>query len=462
MLYKNILFAFRLLVRDRIYSLVTVVGLATGIAASLLIYLWVLDEISYDSFHEKRENIYKVITRDKIDPDEVWTTSPFPLAPGLAEHYPEIVDFTRTFTVSETMSYEGKTVRPDAIMLIDRGFLEIFSFNLIYGNPANVLSSMNDIIITETLSFHLFGEKNPLGKMVDVGGLPAKISGVMEDPPLNTILQFDVLGHIGIMPEQRLQSWTFAENSYILLQEGTDPGQFEQKINGIYQQLYPGSNYYPQLQNIRDVYLYQHAKPGRILYVYLFSLISFIIILIACINFMNLSVARFSARNREIAIRKANGASRFQIMRQVFTETFIMIFFSTMLGLIMLELFRPEFNLLTEKQIIIDYTRIGFVLGIALIMILTMIISGSYPAFISSSFNPVSIFQKKGSNKILGRGILSLLVVFQFFVSLTLIICAIYFTKQLSFIRNKNLGYDKEQILVLWCSTDLRDGYDVL
>jgi putative ABC transport system permease protein len=453
--------AFRLLVRDRIYTMVTVVGLATGIAASLLIYLWVLDETSYDRFHEKGENIYKIITRHKIDPDQIWTTSPFPLAPGLAEQFPEIVDFTRTFTVSESVSYEGKRVRPDAIMLIDPGFLEIFSFDLIRGNTANVLSSRDDMIITETLSYQLFGETDPLGKMVSVGGIPAKISGVVKDPPVNTILQFDILGHIDMMPEQRLHSWTFAENSYILLQEDTDPGKFEQQIYDIYQQLDPGSNYYPRLQNIREVYLYKHAKPGRILYVYLFSLISLIIILIACINFMNLSVARFSARNKEIAIRKANGASRLQIMRQVFAETIIMIFFSTLLGIIMLELFRPEFNLLTGKQIILDYTRTGFVLGIVLIMVLTVTISGSYPAFISSSFNPVSIFQMKGRNQILGKGILSILVVFQFFVSLTLIICAIYFTKQISYIKNKNLGYDKDRIMVLWCSSDLRDGYDV-
>ncbi len=268
--YKNIILAFRLLVRDRIYSLVTVVGLATGIAASLMIYLWVLDEMSYDRFHERGENIYKIITRHKIDPDEIWTTSPLPLAPGLAEQFPEIIDFTRTFTVSESMTYEGKRVRPDAIMLVDPGFLEIFSFDLIRGNAANVLSSPDDIIITETLSYQLFGETDPLGKMVSVGDIPAKISGVVKDPPVNTILQFDVLGHIDIMPEQRLQSWTFAENSYILLQEDTDPGKFEQQINDIYQELNPGSNYYPQLQNIREVYLYQYAKPGRILYVYLF------------------------------------------------------------------------------------------------------------------------------------------------------------------------------------------------
>ncbi len=461
MLYKNIILAFRLLVRDRIYSLVTVVGLATGIAASLMIYLWVLDEMSYDRFHEKGENIYKIITRHKIDPDEIWTTSPFPLAPGLADKYPEIIDFTRTFTVSESITFEDKIIRPDAIMLIDPGFLDIFSFELIYGNKATVLASLNDIIITETLSDQLFGETDPIGKMVSAGDMPARVSGVIKDPPANTILQFDVLGHIDIMPEQRLQSWTFAENSYILLQKDTDPRQFEQQTNEIYQQLDPGSNYYPLLQNIREVYLYQHAKPGRILYVYLFASISLIIILIACINFMNLSVARYSARNKEIAIRKANGASRHQIMRQVFAETMLMIIFSTILGLIMLELFRPEFNLLTGKQIIIDYTRTGFLLGIVLIMFLTLIISGSYPAFISSSFSPVSIFQRKDRSLFMGRGILSILVVFQFFVSLTLIICAIYFTKQLSYIRNKNLGYDKDQIMVLWCNSDLRSGYDV-
>ena len=461
MVHKNILLGLRLLVRDRVYSLVTIVGLATGMAASLLIYLWVLDEMSYDRFHEKGDNIYKVITRHKIDPDQLWTTSPFPLAPGLAEKYPEIIDFTRTFTVSETMTYGNRTVRPESIMLVDPGFLEIFSFELVHGNKASVLSTPNDIIITETLSYHLFGENDPVGKMVDVGGLPAKVSGVLEDPPDNTVLQFDVLGPLGILPEQRLQSWTFAENSYILLQENTDPGQFEQQIEGIYQQMDPGSNYYPLLQNIRDVYFFQHAKPGKILYVYLFSLISLIIILIACINFMNLSVARYTARNKEIAIRKAIGASRFQIIKQVFAETAIMIIFSCMLGLIMLELFRPEFNLLTGKQITIDYTMGSFVLAIFLIMAGTLVISGSYPALVSASFNPVTIFQKKIRTRILGRGMLSVLVIFQFFISLVLIICAIYFTKQLSYIRNKNLGYDKEQLLVLWCSNDLRDSYDI-
>jgi putative ABC transport system permease protein len=147
-------------------------------------------------------------------------------------------------------------------------------------------------------------------------------------------------------------------------------------------------------------------------------------------------------------------------MKQVYTETAVMVVFSTVVGLILLELFRPEFNLLTGKQIIVDYTRTDLLLGIFIIMMLTILISGSYPAFVSASFSPVSIFQRRGRDQLLGRGLLSMLVVFQFFVSLTLVICAIYYTRQLSYVRNKNLGYDRDRIVVLRCSTDLLRGYD--
>ena len=460
MLYRNLILGLRRVLRDRIYTLVTVGGLATGMAASLLIYLWVLDEINYDDFHVHGENIYKIITRHHTDPDVLWTTSPLPLAPGLSGQYPEIEAYTRTFTITESIIYRDKIVRSEAIMLVDPAFLDIFTFELLAGNPSTVLSSPGDIVITETVSQKLFGGSDPVGRMVMAGEKPCRISGVLKDPPTNSVLQFDALGHIGNLPEQRLQSWTFAENSYILLREGVNPGQFERKIKGIYQELDEGSDYYPLLQNIRDVYLYQHAKPGRIMYVLVFSLIALIIILVACINFMNLAVARYASRTLEFAVRKAIGASRMQIIRQVLVETILAIFMAVFLAIILLELFGPEFNLLTGKQIDINFSSPGLVTGLVVVFILTLIVSGSYPAILTAAFSPATIMQQTGPMRMLGKGFISLLVIFQFFISITLIICAFFLTRQWAYIRDKNLGYGKEQIMVLWCNSELRQGYD--
>ncbi|MBL7112919.1 MAG: ABC transporter permease [Bacteroidales bacterium] len=460
MFIKNLILATRIIVRQKVHTAVNILGLAFGIAVSILIFLWVMNELSYDRFFPNGDRIYKVLTKDSSNVDVLWIASPFPLAPSLFNLYPEVVDYTRFWEGSVLVKYKDKPYYSQNMALVDPGFFSIFSIEFIAGNPETALSDLSNAVITEKVARDIFGDEDPMGKVLYLESHPITITGVIKDPPRNSHLQYSALGHIGNVPELRLNSWYYAGPSYILVQEGKRKDEVEQAIFDFYRTMDPETGGYPCLQNVEEIYLNENGKPGRIRHVYLFSFIGILILVIACMNYINLSTARFTRRVKEIGIRKVLGASRSQIIRMFLGEVVSVVFISLFIALILVELIRPLFNAYTGRELIIQYTDPVFMSAIICIGIFTSIISGVYPALSGSSLNAVDILKGKLARGLKGKQVRSALIVFQYVISVSLIISTIYANKQLKYTRNIGLGYQYEQIVTLPYNSDLEKSFD--
>ncbi len=460
MFLKNILLVIRILLRQKIYSAINIFGLAIGIAVSILIFLWVKDELSYDRFFPQGDRIYKLLTKDTSNTDVLWIASPFPLAPALYEMYPEVVNYTRFWESSVLVKYKDKPYYDQNLALVDTGFFRIFSVEFLRGNPKTALSDIHNVVITEKVAKDIFDEEDPMGKILYANNQSYTIAGVIKNPPKNSYLQYSGLGHIGNLPELRLSSWYFAGPSYILVREGKTREEAEQAIFDFYRIMNPETGGYPCLQNVKDIYLNEYGRPGRIRHVYLFSSIAVLILIIACMNYINLSTARFTRRTKEIGIRKMLGANRSQIIRLFLGESVAVVIVSLFIAMVLVELIRPLFNHYTGKDLIIHYFDPGFIVVILCIGFITSIVSASYPAILGLYLSPVDILKGEITKGLKGRLMRSVLIVFQFFIAVSLIISTIYINKQLKFTREVELGYHYNQILTIPFYSDLRNRFD--
>jgi putative ABC transport system permease protein len=460
MFLNFLIIAFRILRRNKVFSFINVFGLAVGMAVSILIFMWARDELSYDRFFPEGDRIYKVLTKDTANPDVIQTTSPFPLAPSLYESYPEVVNYTRFWLNSVLVKYKDKPYYDRQVVLVDSGFFRMFSVEFIRGNPEKALQELTDVVLTESTAVALFKDEDPVGKVVETRDMAYTIRGVIKDPPRNSHLQYHALGHIGNVPELRLNSWYFAGPSYVMIQEGRTKEEVEAAIFDFYRTLDPETGGYPCLQNIADVYLNEYGRPGRLQHLFLFSLVAVLILIIACVNYMNLTTAHLTKRAKEIGIRKITGATRQHIINQYYGESLVLVILAFLIAFILVELFRPVFNQLTAKQLVINYADPVMLAGIAIILLLTLIFSGSYPALLGSAFNTIIILRGELSKGLRGKNFRAILVVFQFFVSITLIIITLYISKQLRYIRNKDLGYNYEQVLTIPYNPDFQENFD--
>ena len=454
--------AFRILRRNKVFSFINVFGLAVGMAVSILIFIWARDELSYDRFFPEGDRVYKVLTKDTANPDVIQTTSPFPLAPSLYDSYPEVVNYTRFWLNSVLVKYKDKPYFDRQVVLVDSGFFRMFSVEFIWGNPETALTEITDVVLTESTAADLFGDEYPVGKVVETRDMVFTIKGIIKDPPRNSHLQYHALGHIGNVSELRLNSWYFAGPSYVMIQKGKTKEEVEAAISDFYRTLDPETGGYPCLQNIADVYLNEYGRPGRLQHLFLFSLVAILILIIACVNYMNLTTAHLTTRAREIGIRKITGATRQHIIIQYYCESLVLVILAFLLAFIIVELFRPVFNQLTAKQLIINYTDPAMLSGIAIILLITLICSGSYPALLGSAFNTIIILRGELSKGLKGKNFRAILVVFQFFVSITLIIITLYISKQLRYIRDKDPGYNYEQVLTIPYNPDFQEHFDEL
>jgi putative ABC transport system permease protein len=462
MLRNYLLLVFRILSRNKVFTFINVFGLSVGVAVSILIFLWVKDELSYDRFFPNGNRIYKVLTKDTANPDIIQTTSPFPLTPSLHELYPEIVNYTRFWLNPVLLKYRDIPYFDRQLALVDTGFFRMFSVNFIKGNPETALAELTDLVLTESTAAGIFKDEDPIGKVIETRDNIYTIRGVIKDPPFNSHLQYDALGHIGNVPELRLSSWYFAGPSYVMIQEGKTKEEVESSIYDFYRSIDPATGGYPCLQNISNVYLNEYGRPGKLLYVFWFSLIAVLILIMACVNYTNLTTAQLTGRAKEIGLRKVAGSSRRNILIQYYGESLILIILSFIIAFILVELFRPVFNQLTAKQMVISYTDPVMMTGIISVLFITLIFSGSYPAFLGSSFKPVTILRGDLNKGLKGKNLRSLLVVFQFFIAITLIIITLYVSKQLNFIRNRDLGYNYEQVLTVPYNPDFQEKFDEL
>jgi len=470
--------AFRNLTRHRVYSLIDIVGLAVGMACTILILLWVQDELSFDRFHKNADNIYLLLRGN----NEGFAASTSKLlAPALTEEVPEINNATNLFYLPESIKFliqNGDKGFEENVMFVDSNFFSVLSFKFKKGNPATALISPNAVLLTEEIARKYFGDDDAMGKALVISAFGkksvVKVCGILEDIPLQSHIQRQI-----ILPSSWLKSvgidfdhWEDVSfRTYVELGKGCNLQELASKIKACEVRHFPNQNSQDLVYSflpLTKIHLYGSnvkflvGAIGDIKYVRIFMLVAVIILLIASINYMNLSMALSLKRSKEIGIRKTIGANRKALIVQFFGESIILSFIALGLAILLVELLLPEFNLLSGKQLTIRYNDLDFV-GLSLaVTIVTGLISGCYPAFMLSSFNPVHIL--KGKLKLDHGSLLTRkgLVVFQFASSIVMIICTMVVLHQLSFIRNSDLGFNKENILCVRMTDEANGKYEVL
>ncbi|MCI0695038.1 ABC transporter permease [candidate division KSB1 bacterium] len=469
-MFKNYLkIALRNLLRQKGYSFINIAGLAVGMACCLLIIFYVQDELSYDRFHENAERFYRVAAERHRNTDVRWSAwSPVPMGPALRAEIPEVTEAIRFWRAFQpVISYEDKHFREKKFYFTDPAVFAVFSFELSKGDRATALAAPGTVVITETSAKKYFGAADPIGKTLRYVGYPADtvnlvVTGVLRDLPHYTQFEFDFLASLlGVETEQDNWGSTKPIWTYVLLPENYSPNLLESKLPAFVERHFTSANSSDSrilhLEPLRDIHLYSRYEGGfksksDIAYVYLFSAIGFFILLIACINFMNLATARSLKRAREVGMRKVLGAQRAQLVKQFLGEAFLLGGLALLLALVLVEMLLPHFNAFTGKAIAISYFRDEFVLAALLgIVLLAGLLAGSYPAFFLSRFKPIVVLKGaslRGANSgslFMRKG----LVAFQFAISIVLIIATAVVYRQLDYVRNMKLGFDEEQVVVL-------------
>lgn len=480
-MFKNYLkIAFRNLIKYKTYSLISIIGLAIGMVCAILILLWIQDELSYDKFHIKAKNIYRVNKIWRKGEAAHYATTPPALAPVLKNDFPDIKNSTRFYPAGNfVMGYKNKSFYENTGAFVDPSFFEIFSFKFFKGDAETALVNPNSIIVTESFSEKYFSKENPIGKVIRINGqYDFLVTGVLENIPTNSHLQFDFLFPFEILGQKTIIPWLGSEVfsdwhntsffTYILLQDNASSVLVEKKIFDYLKTHIPESTSSLYLQPLKKIHLYSSnlrsnvATAGDISYIYIFSIMAIIILMIACFNFINLTISQSGNRSKEIGLRKVIGAKRINLVFQFIGESFFLIFLSLILALFITQICLQPFNSITNKQLgMISFVNYGVILGLFGVLIFTNIISAFYPAVILSSFQPVKVIKgilKPGSNKYLIRKII---VIFQFFLTIILILSTIFLTRQLNYIQKRNLGYEKEHLLWMPMPSEIRSKYPV-
>jgi putative ABC transport system permease protein len=457
MLQHNIILIYRNFLRAKGFFLINLFGLSTGLACTLLIYLWVRDEIRTDKFHDQDNRLFQVMEHQQYA-DEIMTTTSTPgiLAETLKEEVPEIeYAATTTWVTSFTLSVKENNVKADGFY-VGTDFFNIFSFPLVQGNPEKVLVDKTSIVISHELAIKLFSTaEDAIGKTVELQHeKPFQVTGVFKKV-LASSQQFDFVLSFETFKDDNewVLSWgNNGPSTYVTLREGSVAEDVSTKIRDFVKSRNEQSNVTLFLKPYSERYLYgryENGKPagGRIEYVKLFSIIAVFILLIACINFMNLSTARASRKAKEVGIKKSIGAQRQSLVIQYISESMVTATLSLLVAITVVYLLLPAFNLLTDKHIVftlLDSELIVWLLGIT---IFTGLLAGSYPAIFLSGFKPATVLkgELKGSwGELWAR---KGLVVFQFFLSVILIVSVLVIFKQIEFVQTKNLGYKKDNLI---------------
>lgn len=466
MLRNYIKIALRNLQRNKIYSFINVTGLALGLACTIVISLWVYDEISIDKFHKKGARLHRVLANTHWDGVATFETVPVPVAAAMKKDIPEVeqvaVLSNRTVLISsgnKSFKENGYYSSPD--------ILTMFSFPVLVGSEQTALSSPDRIVITKKMADKYFGTGDPIGKTVKVDDKAIfTVSAVLKDLPANSTIKFDWLIPFEVYEKrnQWVKGWgSYSMDIYALLKPGTDVSTVNNKLeNLIRNNSDKTTKDYVFLQPFEDRYLHASYKNGvqdggRIEYVRLFIVVAFFVLLIACINFMNLATARSSKRAKEIGIRKVIGAERGAIIIQFMGEAILLTLISVFIAMLIVLLSLPYFNQLTDKQLNIDFSETSFLIILITITLSTTLISGSYPALFLSSFKPIAVLKsaivKTTSGMLMRKG----LVVMQFTMSVFLIIGTAVIYNQIQYIKNKNLGIDKGNLIQVELTGDLYD-----
>jgi len=466
--------ALRNIRRHKGFSFINIAGLAIGLACCLLITIWVLDELSYDKFHENAANLYRV-EEDQHYSGRIFYVyvTPYPLGPALKAEIPEIIDATRiVWTGGLLFKYEDHTFFEDSGRAVDPSFLKMFTYPLVKGDKNTALDSPFSVVLSEDLAEKYFGEDEPIGKVITLNNqYEFTVTGVLENIPHNTELQFDFLVPYEILKRTgQTQEEDFGSNSiytFVQLPDGTPPEQVNQKIFGFIRTKLPESRTDLRLMPFTKLHLHQffgyEKGAGAIQYVYIFSVIAFIVLLIACINFMNLSTARSANRAKEVGLRKVVGAVKGHLVRQFYGESVVYAFIALIFAIGIVTLLLPAFSNLASKTLSWSVAGIETILiGLLGITLFTGLVAGSYPAMFLSAFQPARVLKGdlfSGSGGSLFRRVL---VVVQFALSILLIIGTAVVYQQQNYIKNMRLGWDKEHLVYIPLRADTRKSYNTL
>lgn len=472
--------ALRNLFRQKVYSFINILGLAISMTACLLIVLYVKHELSYDSFFPNADRIHKLALERKY-PNYVtfYAAVPHSFAQAMQNDFPEVENTLLIFgpnknavLTTQTSDKEIKSFEEDYFLFADSSFFSFFDIKLIKGDKKTSMATPGQVLISEAIAKKYFGAEEPLGKTIrgDFGEL--KVAGVFEALPDNTHLRFDFLGSISGAPFLKLENYTgFDSQTYIKLKAGADAKNLETKFPKMidtyaaaqierdlgkswedYKKSGNGYRYF--LQPLTSIHLdptnleFTIAPSGNLKYIYILSFIAILILVIACINFMNLATARSAERAREVGVRKVMGSFRSQLIAQFLAEAILLSLIATVVALTIAQLLLPMFNTLVEKQLQFNFSTDIF-LGIIGFALLVGILAGIYPAFVLSNYSPITVMKGNFTGSVKGTWLRNGLVVFQFMISIILIVGTIVVGRQMNYMQTKNLGFDKEQVLMI-------------
>lgn len=471
----------RNLARRDAVTYINIIGLSVGLACSILILLWIKNELSYDTFHSNFKDIYRIqlTTFREGVPNDSDPITMVPIGPALNENFPEIKSFVRLRQFSElTLQQEDKHYSEDNFLAADSSFFDVFSFNLIEGDPKTALSEPYSIVLSESIAKKIFANESALGKSLLINGADHFIvSGVVENPPQNSHIKFNGLISINTMwKDNPCTKWdcNYSFYTYLLLNPGSNPIALEAKFpDFLWEPLnkknaQAGWKVVAGLMPLGDVHFkstsnYEMESPGNTGMIFLFSAIALFILVIACINFINLTTAQASKKGKEIGIKKVAGATRNQLAAQLIGEVFIQTSIALIIAVVIAELTLPAFNNLLHMNLDVEYQSSGFIMAATLLLVVITLGSGAYPALYLTKFHPAEILKGKVALGAYNSGLRNTLVVIQFTISIALIAGTFIIYNQLHFLTNHDLGFDKENIITIPMNNDeARDQWEQL
>ena len=463
--------AWRNIRRNKLFSAINILGLSIGIATCFIIMLYVQDELSYDRFNEKADRIYRIAFKANIDGGKIFEGNVMPpVAAALKNDYPEVEEATRISLNGDTkITYNNKTFKESKLAIVDSNFFSVFTLPFIEGDPQTALMEPHNIVLTKDMAQKYFNREEPIGKLLKIDNESFQVTGVIENIPANSHFHFDFFAPLSDLPYARDPTWMASGMfTYIVLKKGYDYKKLEAKFPGMVEKYMgpqveqafgvslaqfrtKGNELGFVLQPLTSIHLYSNTNfelepGGNASYVYIFGVIAIFMLIVACINFINLSTASASKRAKEVGVRKVAGSGKLQLVSQFLSESVLITLFALVIGLVLIQVALPTFNNISGKHLSFS---IGPVIAFVALGLFIGIIAGIYPAFYLSSFKPIAVLKGRLTANNNSFGLRSSLVVFQFFISVALIISTIVVYQQMKFIQNKKLGYDKEQILTL-------------
>lgn len=482
MLISYVTTSFRNFRKYKLHSIISLTGLGVGIMASILAFIFVLDEQSFDKFHSRLDRLYRL---NKISKEANGATfknaeSSGMMGPTMVSEFEEVEKVVRYQTWGDAviLSNQGTNIELGEadILIVDSTFFKVFDFELVRGSVNDVLTRPSTMVLTEDLAKSLFGEEDPIGKtVIGINSLPYEITGVAKEAPRNSHIQYKALvswattvPQLGPLNYEWMNNWIAQGiTTYVLLKPGTDVSSLEAKLPQFMQNHMPTrvDSYSLYMQPFRDIYLdanetkyHRMAKTGSRQYVYFFSVIAGFILFIACINYFNISTSRATRRAREVGMRKSLGATRKELIYQFLGESLVLTICSAIIGLVLLYFVIPFFNELSGKSLPFELLLNSKVIcGFIILIVIVALVAGLYPAFILSAFRPAVVLKSNHQTKQAGNWPRNVLITFQFVISIVMIACTIVIYQQMQFVLSKDLGFDKDHILVLELTTELRE-----